>query len=299
MQKIAILLTVFNGQRWLEEQLHSILNQQNAIFDLYISDDLSVDNSFEIIKSYSKKFDNIIALPRDTGYGNAAQNFFRLIRDVDFTKYSLVAFSDQDDIWLPNKLHLAIETINREMVDGYSSNVTAFWPEGKTKLINKAQKQMIYDYMFESAGPGCTFVISQKLALAIQELLKKKQTELSTVALHDWFIYAFARSNNYKWYIDPTPTILYRQHATNVVGANTGIKALITRLTKLKQGWYLQQILLVAKELGYQEAEPIKKMVHLGIWDRFYLAIFAHQFRRRLRDQLGFAFFALFLAKKS
>jgi rhamnosyltransferase len=142
-------------------------------------------------------------------------------------------------------------------------------------------------------------VISQKLVLAIQELLRKKQTELSTVALHDWFIYAFARSNNYKWYIDPTPTILYRQHATNVVGANIGIKAFIARLSKLKQGWYLQQILLIAEELGYQEAEPIKKMINLCIWDRCYLAVFAYQCRRRLRDRLAFAFFILFLAKKS
>lgn len=298
MPKIAILLTAFNGQRWLEKQLNSILNQENVILDLYISDDISTDRSPEIIRDY-KRFANVTALPSHTNYGNAAQNFFRLIREVNFTEYSYVAFSDQDDIWLPEKLSIALENIKSQKIDGYSSNVTAFWPNGKTQLIHKAQPQTKYDYMFESAGPGCTFVISQKLALPLQELLIRKQTELNTIALHDWFIYAFARSRGYQWYIDPTPTLLYRQHAENVVGANRGIKAFISRLAKLKQGWYLQQTLLIAKELGYQPAFPIQKMTRLNIWDRCYLAAVAHQCRRRLRDRFAFAFFVLFLAKKS
>lgn len=299
MPKIAILLTVFNGESWLEEQLESILAQENVILDLYISDDLSSDLSQKIIHDYANKFSNVTVLPSHTRQGNAALNFFRLIRDVDFADYSYIAFSDQDDIWLPEKLSIALDKIKRQNIDGYSSNVTAFWSHGKKQLIHKAQSQTKYDYMFESAGPGCTFVISQKLALSLQGLLRKKQTEIKTVALHDWFIYAFARSNNYKWYIDPTPTILYRQHATNVVGANTGVKAFIARLSKLKQGWYLQQILLIAKELGYQNSVPIQKITRLSILDRCYLAVFAYQCRRRLRDRLAFAFFTLFLAKKS
>lgn len=298
MPKIAILLTAFNGQRWLEEQLNSILSQENVILDLYISDDLSLDRSPEIIRGYTKRFANVTALPSHANHGNAAQNFFRLIRDIDFTEYSYVAFSDQDDIWHPEKLAIALDTIQGKNIDGYSSNVTAFWPDGKTQLIHKAQPQTKYDFMFESAGPGCTFVISQKLALSLQELLIKKQIALQSVALHDWFIYAFARSRGYQWYIDPTPTLLYRQHAENVVGANTGIKAMMSRLSKLKQGWYLQQILFIANELGYQDASPIQKLTRLNIWDRCYLAMVAHQCRRRLRDRLAFAFFILFLAKK-
>lgn len=298
MIQVAVLLTTFNGERWLREQLDSILCQQNITLDVYVSDDLSSDQSLAIIDEYSKKYSNINVLENKVKYGNAAQNFFRLIRDVDLSGYAFIALSDQDDICFQNKLHLAIQTIKHEVVDGYSSNVTAFWSNGKSQFINKAQPKVRYDYMFESAGPGCTFVISQKLALSLQNLLRKNQTVVDTVALHDWFIYAFARSRGYQWYIDPTPTLLYRQHTENVIGANTGIKAFMTRLSKLKQGWYLQQILLIAKELGYQQAAPIQKITRLSIWDRCYLAVFSHQCRRRLRDRFAFAFFILFLARK-
>lgn len=298
MPKIAILLTVFNGESWLEEQLESILGQERVILDLYISDDLSSDLSPKIIHDFSNRFPNVKVLQSLTRHGNAALNFFRLIRDVDFAEYSYIAFSDQDDRWLPEKLAIALEKIQRQNIDGYSSNVTAFWPDGKTQLIHKAQSQTKYDYMFESAGPGCTFLISQKLALSLQELLRKKQTELSNIALHDWFMYAFARSRGYQWYIDPTPTLLYRQHAENVIGANTGIKAFIARLSKLKQGWYLKQILLIAKSLGYEHSSIIKKIMRLNAWDRCFLAMSSYQYRRRLRDRFAFAFFILFLAKK-
>lgn len=298
MSKIAVLIATHNGERWLNDQLQSIINQLAVETVIYVSDDMSSDATLEIVQQAFQAHQNISLLSGRQHFGSAAQNFFRLIRDVDFTACSYIAFSDQDDRWLPEKLAIALEKIQRQNIDGYSSNVTAFWPDGKTQLIHKAQSQTKYDYMFESAGPGCTFLISQKLALSLQELLRKKQTELSNIALHDWFMYAFARSRGYQWYIDPTPTLLYRQHAENVIGANTGIKAFIARLSKLKQGWYLKQILLIAKSLGYEHASIIKKIMRLNVWDRCYLAIFSYQYRRRSRDRFAFAFFILFLARK-
>lgn len=295
---VCILLAAYNGKSWISEQLNSILNQSHKRIHIYISDDNSIDTTIPIIKNFVSNHPNISLLPHKKKSSNAAQNFFRLLRDVEISEYEYIGFSDQDDIWDKDKITLAIKLLKVKNADGYSSNITAFWPDGRAKIVSKAQPQKKFDYMFESAGPGCTFIISKKLALSLQDLLKKKQTELSSISLHDWFIYAFARSNGYTWYIDPTPTMLYRQHAENVVGANTGIKAFMARLSKLKQGWYLQQISLIAKELGYSDATPIKKIMRLSALDKCYLAIFSYQYRRRLRDRFAFAFYILFLAKK-
>jgi rhamnosyltransferase len=297
-EKICILLASFNGEMWLPEQLDSIFNQTYGTVHLYVSDDLSRDNTPSLIKRYSNIHSNIILLPSGEKFGSAAKNFFRLLKSIDITQYDYIAFSDQDDIWSPEKLVNAAETIKNKKIDAYSSNVIAFWPDGKEKLISKAQAQTEFDFMFESAGPGCTFVLTQELALALQKLLIQEQETLDKIALHDWFIYAFARSKGYKWYIDSHPSLLYRQHAVNVIGANTGLKAIKLRLFKLKQGWYTEQILLIAKKLNYQNSLPIQKIARLNVLDRCYLAIFAHHFRRRIRDRVVFAFFILFLAKK-
>lgn len=297
--KISILMATYNGEAWIESQIESILNQIDVHVTIFISDDKSVDNTFKMVENFTNTPNQLKILPNKERQGSAAGNFFRLLIDTDITNTDYIALSDQDDIWLPEKLNKAIQEIKNQCVDAYSSNVKAFWPDGKTRLIHKAQPQAKYDYMFESAGPGCTFVFSQRLALGLQKFLRENKTKLNTVALHDWFIYAFARSRGYQWYIDPTPTLLYRQHADNVVGANTGIKAFAARLSKLKQGWYLQQTLLLAKQLGYNHAAPIQKITRLNLLDRCYLALFACEYRRRLRDRLAFAFFVLFLAKKS
>lgn len=294
--KVVVLLASYKGLPWIDEQITSILEQENVDIQLTISDDNSDDGTIDYLQK--KQLSHPIRLLPATRSGSAALNFFRLLIDQDISGFDYVALSDQDDIWLPQKLNRAIEAIRHQNVDAYSSNVRAFWADGKSRLINKAQPQTSYDYMFESAGPGCSFVLSNKLAIELQQLLKNQRQSCKGIALHDWFIYAFARSNGYKWYIDPMPNLLYRQHAGNVVGANTGIKAIQTRLLKLNQGWYMEQVLLIAKTLGYQNSRLIQKVSRLNLLDRCYLAMSANHFRRRLRDQFAFALFILFLAKK-
>jgi rhamnosyltransferase len=294
--KVAVLLASYQGLPWIEEQISSIINQKSVTVLLTISDDESDDGTADYLQK-KQKHAAFTLLP-SVRSGSAAQNFFRLLKQQNLKQVDYVAFSDQDDIWLPHKLDTAIKTIRLQNVDAYSSSVKAFWHDGRNQLINKAQPQTIYDYMFESAGPGCTFVITQALALSLQEMLTQEQSSLNNVALHDWFIYAFARSRGYQWYIDPTPTLLYRQHADNAVGANSGIKAMKSRWSKLKEGWYVDQILLIAHILNYQHSVPVRKIQRLNLWDRVYLALFSWQFRRRLRDRFAFAFFILFLARK-
>jgi rhamnosyltransferase len=295
--RIAILLALHNGENWIKSQLDTILGLSDVDIGIYISDDCSSDSSKEIVSSYIKKYP-VIKILESKHLGSACENFFRLLKESDFDLYDFIALSDQDDIWLPEKLNNAINTIIERKVEAYSGNVTAFWPNGKKKIINKAQQQQQYDYMFESAGPGCTFVLTKKLAIDLQKFLIMNQEKCKGVALHDWFIYAFARSHGYSWFIDKEPHMLYRQHDTNLVGANIGIKAKFARWEKMREGWHVKQALLIADILGYSNSFPIKELKNYSFVDRVLLIANVRKLRRRLRDCFALAIFFLFPLKK-
>lgn len=290
--RVQVLLASYNGQNYIEEQLNSILNQSDIDVFIVISDDCSSDGTFNLLTRAANQNNRVVILP-SIHCGSAAENFFRLIRDADFSNIDFIALSDQDDIWQADKLLNAVQAIQKAHIDAYSSNVTAFWPNGKQRVINKAQPQQQWDYMLESAGPGCTFVLTKKLALEIQKFLIANQTSCQEVALHDWFIYAFARSRGFNWLIDQESRMLYRQHANNVVGANVGIKAKIQRFKKLREGWIFEQAMTTASILGYADMLAIQKVKRLSLLDRVWLIFNVKKFRRRLRDHLALVFLLL------
>jgi rhamnosyltransferase len=295
---ITIFLAAYNGISFIADQLETLFLQKKVEVNLTISIDLSTDGTLEHVQSLTNLNPRVNILYYGESYSSAGSNFFRLFRDSDLTKVDYVALCDQDDIWQADKLSHAVKRIQENIVDAYSSNVTAFWPNGQQKLINKAQPQQQWDYMFESAGPGCTFVMTKKLGLEIQQFLIENQEACRQVALHDWFIYAFARSRGFKWFIDDESHMLYRQHAENVVGANVGIKAKINRWKKMRDSWHVKQAILIADILGYSNKFPIRELKNYGFVDRLILIVNARKLRRRLRDCFALAIFFLFPLKK-
>lgn len=295
--KVCILLATFNGEKWLGEQLDTLLNQSYQHIDIYISDDHSADKTLSVIDTYRRQHTNIFLLKVSKKFGNAAQNFFRLLLDVDLSEYKYIAFSDQDDIWEKEKVNLAIRSLKNKNAAVYSSNVIAFWPEGKLKLINKAQPQKVFDYMFESAGPGCTFVMSQHFACELKRFLLANQRACKNIIMHDWFIYAFARNAGYHWFIDNHPTMLYRQHVNNAIGANVGLSSFLARLRLIREGWYRDQIILTANAIGYANNWVIKRLKRLSLIDRLVLAVNVTKFRRKWLDQIAFVFLVFLMQK--
>ncbi len=244
--KIAILLAAYNGMAWIEEQLASIQAQIDVSVTLFISIDPSVDGTETWCASYAAAHPNTVILAPTGRFGGAARNFFRLLRDVDFSMYEYVAFSDQDDIWNHDKLSRAVGVLASGVYDGYSSNVTAFWPDGRRMLINKAQPQVKWDHLFEAAGPGSTYVMTKQLVTDFKNSLIANWLMAQDVSLHDWYCYAFARSSGYEWFIDPVPGLDYRQHANNQLGVNAGIRSGASRLKKVFNGWWFDQIRLIS-----------------------------------------------------
>ena len=293
----AVLLACYNGEKWLELQINSILNQQNVNKIIFASIDASSDNTLAICQNFAAH-NHIVVLPSAERIGDAAKNFFRLINDLDLAGFEYIAFADQDDIWDADKLSSAVKMLIETGGDAYSSNVIAFWADGNTKLIDKAQTQRQFDYMFESAGPGCTFVLTQKLALHLQTFLIQNQQACTNVALHDWFIYAFARTHGYKWVIDKQPHMQYRQHETNVVGANVGLQAKLNRWNKLRAGWLNSQAILLAEIIGYSDSWVIKRLKRINLIDKIILIINISKFRRKPVDRLALALSFLVGIKK-
>lgn len=132
---VAVLLTAFNGIKWINEQVNSILNQKEVDIDIYISVDVSSDGTYEWCQNLSSKKANVYILPYGDHFGGAAKNFFRLIKDVDFNMYDYISLADQDDIWLTDKISRAIKLIVEKKLDGYSSNAIAFWEDGQRNLL--------------------------------------------------------------------------------------------------------------------------------------------------------------------
>ncbi|WP_240924431.1 glycosyltransferase [Metapseudomonas otitidis] len=287
--KFAVLLSVYNGMRWLPAQLDSILGQIHVDVTVYVSVDESSDGSYAWVCDFANSDPRVVPLTYGNVFGGAAKNFFRLLRDVDFRSFDYIAFADQDDIWLPNKLYRAYEQIITRKCDGYSSSVTAFWPDGRRVFVNKSQVQQKWDYHFEAAGPGCTYVMTASLAEAVKRCVLKNRQRIDEVALHDWFCYAFARAKGYRWYIDPTPSLLYRQHENNQFGVNSGFKAFQSRVNQVFNGWWLAQVRLISSILETKDLILISRLDTSYRMALFGLSLRAWQCRRRLRDKLFFA----------
>ena len=286
-KKIAVLLASYNGVKYIKEQIDSILNQREVDVTIFISDDLSTDKTIEYLQEIYKDFKNIVYLPSGSKFGGAGKNFFRLIRDVDFSSFDFISFVDQDDIWYEDKLIRAIKTIEEKQLDAYSSNVLAFWEDGKEMVINKSSSQARYDYLFEAAGPGCTYLLKKDLAIFLQKFICDNWEDVNKVELHDWFIYAFARENNYKWHIDEKPSMRYRQHTSNQVGANDGLKAKLKRLKKVFSSWYREEIIKIIKVLRLENKYKFSNYIlNKSYLNNLLLLKYSFEFRPNKKEKL-------------
>lgn len=297
--KVAILLATYNGLNWLKYQLDSLLSQINVDLTIFISDDCSSDGTFEYLNKLALKDSRIILLPSKERLGSAGKNFYRLITDVNILDFDYVAFSDQDDIWNLDKLSTHIQLIKQLNVEAISSNVLAFSHPEYTKLIVKSQPQKKYDFLFESAGPGCTFMMTPWLVNEVKhQLLSNKVAQ--EVTMHDWLTYAICRAHNKRWLIHTTPSMLYRQHQNNVIGANTGFKAAWSRLKKINSGWYRHEVSLISKVVTSISEDPnvlkFQKIIQSkSFLDQLRLITFALQGRRKLSDRCFLTLSILFL----
>lgn len=285
--KVLVLLATYNGVAWLEEQLRSIVGQRGVRVSILVNDDGSSDGTPRFVTDWAaRESADLRLLPPAAQRLGAAGNFLRLIREAPLDDVDAVALADQDDIWQLDRLVRAVDALRTKGLAGYSSDVEAFWADGRRRRLGKACPQRAMDHLFEPAGPGCTYVLSRELALALQVEVRHEPERFVGIGYHDWLIYAFARSHGYRWLIDPSPGVAYRQHGHNELGANLGAMAIPKRWRRLTSGWFRQQVLQIARLWPGGEADAVvEHLQRLGLRDRLWLAAHARRLRRRPTEQ--------------
>lgn len=219
MEKVDILLATYNGENYLKEQLDSILNQTYTDFRLLISDDMSTDKTYEILKEYEQKDKRITIFKQEKNTG-VVSNFEFLLGQVQSKYY---AFSDQDDIWNKDKLEksmLKLENENAdivftdlEVVDNNKETIyKSYWElkEFKDKILKYNSFSALY---LNNYVTGCTMLAKSE---TIEKCLPLPKT--SKYVLHDYWI-ALIVSQSGKIVFLAEPTIKYRQHKNNKVGS--------------------------------------------------------------------------------
>ncbi|MDQ6769259.1 MAG: glycosyltransferase [Gemmatimonadota bacterium] len=283
--RVAVLLATCNGMPYLEEQVATINAQIRVDVTIIASDDMSDDGSWAWLNQ--QQGERLRLLPRSKA-GSAGKAFVRLLCDADFAAFDYVALSDQDDLWAPRKLDRAITQMEERRCGGYSSNLVAFDENNRFWSLDKGQEAVEFDYLFQTASAGCSYVLTREAAMLVKEKLIPIKESLPLRMPHDWLIYAICCSHGVPWRLDSASHILYRQHKGNAYGARSGLRGLMLRLRMARSGWYRENILQLARVLDntLDERAILSAVDRLNWRDRVWLSMRANEFRRRKRDRV-------------
>ncbi len=223
---VSVLLASYNGEKYIREQLDSILNQTFSDLSIVISDDLSVDGTPAIIREYEEQYPGRVrSLRNSERSGSAQNNFFRLLKSA---ADDYIMLCDQDDVWLPDKVEVTL----REM-----KKLEAEWGEAVPLLVHgdlsvtdkeggilqksmaEYQKIAVHDnrfshYLVENNITGNTVMINRALLGFLADVPKE-------CVMHDWWLGLLASCFGRISYID-RPLVLYRQHGENQMGSKSG-----------------------------------------------------------------------------
>ena len=234
---VAILMATYQGEKYLEEQLDSIAKQTYSNWRLYVSDDGSSDKTMHILNSFKSRFRGKISVSQTQKNLGFAKNFMSLILDTSI-KADYYAVSDQDDIWLPEKIERAVTRLTNPKNDIVPSLYFA-----RTRLADDSGKAIGQSPLFTIA-PSFSNALVQSLAggntcffnHAAKNLLLSTTLKNSLIVSHDWWLYLIVSGCGGSVVYDAIPSILYRQHDNNLVGRNNSFIGKVNRVRRLLNG---------------------------------------------------------------
>lgn len=243
--KVLVLMATYNGEKYIHKQIDSILKQIDCEVTINISDDNSSDNTIEIVKKLKLKNKHRINIKLNKNRVFFNRNYYDLICDAEYEKYDFIAFSDQDDIFLKNKFINSINKIKKDKYDAVSTSVKCFG--GSSNILKQSNKITKFDFLFEGAGQGCTFLMKSEKMIILKEFLKKNRKMVNEFYYHDWLIYLFFRAMNFRWFFLESSSTMYRIHKTNNTGNKYSLIGIYQRVKKLYNGWYFNQVYIAIK----------------------------------------------------
>jgi len=299
---VAILLCTYNGGRFLAEQLDSLEAQTHQNWILVASDDGSEDSTLETLLNYQAKWPQGKMTICNGPKKGFCHNFLSLACDSDI-KADYYAFCDQDDVWLPEKLAVAVQTSiatqNIYVPFVYCGRTTYVTDElepcGVSPLF--VFPPSFRNALVQSIAGGNTMVFN----LAAKLLIEKAGP--LHVPSHDWWVYLLISGAEGDVFYDPVPYIFYRQHNRALVGGNNSFLSKVERMKMLLEGrfqnWNTQNIVALNKvsELLVRNHQEILKLFETlrgaCLKDRFRLMEICGLYRQTRRGTLSLLLAAL------
>lgn len=231
---IAILLSTYNGDKFLAKQIKSIQQQSNQSWQLYIRDDGSTDRTLSIIREYCKKDSRIHWINEFKQQNVGVKESF--IRLLIYAQADYYMFCDQDDFWLPDKIQITLNgmDLNYELPQLVFTDLVLV-DEHLKRIDSSALKDVDVNYwiepnnlFFDNVVTGCTVMINDRLKKA------SVPTDTEKIVMHDWWLALLATQMGKVNYVNEQ-TILYRQHSGNQVGINASFVAKLKRILDFRK----------------------------------------------------------------
>ncbi len=264
---LQVLLSTYNGEKYILQQLDSIFAQRYDQLKVLIRDDGSRDQTLSIIRQYMEQYPDQIELIMGENVG-VVRSFWTLMEQAD-QQAEYFCFCDQDDVWMPDKIAHAIEQLSQlehEVQDtGEENSVLPAMMCTATQLTDEELQPTViwpgmpsrppsfYNALFQNIAVGATLSFNRN---ALQ-LILSVSVNTERILMHDWWFY-LAISCFGRVYFDPNPSIYYRQHASNAVGGEaTWIQKLKKKLGSFKKHNNNQLLVEQAKEFYRLYGEQI------------------------------------------
>ncbi len=231
--RIVVLMSTYNGDKYVREQIDSILAQSGCEVELLVRDDMSSDDTTAILEEYQKL--GKLTWYQDGKNLGAAHSFWQLLQDAPEADY--YSFADQDDVWKADKLCRGIKLIQQEEGPALSySNAELVDADGKSLkdvVYHGEQKPSLKMALCSCNILGCTMVMNWQLIQIIKRMKSPK-----AIIMHDNFVSALCMACGGRIYYDNNPNMYYRQHGNNVVGVT--IDRSIFEKIKTKWNWIMR-----------------------------------------------------------
>ncbi|WP_373355285.1 glycosyltransferase [Pseudoroseicyclus sp. CXY001] len=236
---IHILLCTHNGGDHLADQLESYAAQAHADWSLWVSDDASTDGTRDTIARFAARHPGRQVTVFDGPALGPAANYFSLLARPEIPD-GWVAFSDQDDVWLPHKLAHGLAVMEERGVEVYASrtiltdaNLTRIGPS-----VVHRRGPSFPNALVQNILAGNTLILTPEAFARLRAMTAAALREGITPPHHDWWIYLAMSGAGMGIVNDLRPGLLYRQHASNALGAHRGLRAGTARLALLRDRHY-------------------------------------------------------------